>query len=100
MILSDDIGMHAAKSVGGLRARTQRCLEAGCDLVLVCEPEDVASVLDEVDTPMGDAGDVIARLYGQPTVNREELAVVKLEGIREWAHWQQSLEKLAAQHWS
>ncbi len=97
VIFSDDIGMHAAKSVGGLRARTLCCLEAGCDLVLVCLPEDVASLLDELDAPIGDATDAVTRLYGHPTVNREELAIVKQEGIREWAHWQQSLEKLVDQ---
>ncbi len=99
VIFSDDIGMHAAKSVGCLQARMLCSLEAGCDLVLVCLPEDVASLLDELDTPMGDATGAIARLYGQPTVDREELAIVKEEGIREWAHWQQSLEKLADQAW-
>ena len=38
VIFSDDMGMHAARVVGALMERTQRCLEAGCDLVLVCQP--------------------------------------------------------------
>jgi len=100
VILSDDLGMHAAKTVGGLRARTRACLEAGCDLVLVCQPEDVAELLDQLDGSMGDALDSVSRLYGKPTVNREELAEVGREGIREWGHWQQSLETLGGQTWT
>ena len=34
VIFSDDLGMHAAKSVGSLEVRTRKSLEAGCDLVL------------------------------------------------------------------
>jgi hypothetical protein len=49
---------------------------------------------------MGDAGDAINRLYGTPTVNREELEVVRKEGIREWAYWQRSLETLGEQVWT
>ncbi|MCH8228621.1 MAG: beta-N-acetylhexosaminidase, partial [Proteobacteria bacterium] len=41
VIFSDDLGMHAAKSVGSLEVRTRKSLEAGCDLVLVCRVEDV-----------------------------------------------------------
>jgi beta-N-acetylhexosaminidase len=100
VIVSDDLGMHAAKSVGGLVERTHLCLAAGCDLVLVCLPGDVKTLLAELDGPLQDSGEAIARLYGRPTVNREELASVNREGIKEWGHWQQSLEQLAEQNWS
>ena len=100
VIISDDLGMHAAKSVGGLEARTRLCLEAGCDLVLVCQPEDVLELLNLLEGSVGDASDAISRLYGKPTVNREELVQVNQEGIREWRHWQQSLEKLGEQAWT
>lgn len=94
VIFSDDLGMHAAKSVGGLVDRTRLCLEAGCDLALVCHPEDVRELLSALDGPLDDASVAIAQLYGRPTVNREELLEVDREGIREWRHWQQSLEEL------
>jgi beta-N-acetylhexosaminidase len=100
VVVSDDLGMHAAKSVGGLIDRTHLCLQAGCDLALVCLPEDVKALLGGLDGPLGDAGEAISRLYGRPTVNREELAEVDREGIREWRHWQQSLEDLGDQRWS
>ena len=100
VIVSDDLGMHAAKSVGGLIERTHLCLEAGCDLALVCLPEDVEALLGGLNESLGDASEAISRLYGRPTVNREELVEVDREGIREWGHWQQSLEELGEQRWS
>jgi beta-N-acetylhexosaminidase len=100
VIFSDDLGMHAAKSVGGLEARTRKCLEAGCDLVLVCRPEDVSELLAGIDGPISDASTPISKLYGRPTVDRDELAVVKQAGIRELRQWQNSLEELGGQQWS
>jgi beta-N-acetylhexosaminidase len=94
VIFSDDLGMHAATHIGGLEVRTRACLEAGCDLVLVCRPEDVRELLNSLDGPIGDASDAISRLYGRPTVSRDELTQVRQEGIREWQHWQKSLECL------
>src|SRR6185437_9040558 len=38
LVFSDDIGMAAAESVGGLAARVNAHLDAGCDLLLVCGP--------------------------------------------------------------
>lgn len=35
---SDDIGMAAAESAGGVKARIDAHLDAGCDVVLVCAP--------------------------------------------------------------
>jgi beta-N-acetylhexosaminidase len=100
VIMSDDLGMHAARAVGGLEERTRRCLEAGCDLVLVCQPEDVEALLSRSLELGGQGGAAIARLYGRPTVDRDELAEVAREGIREWGHWQRSLEELGEQKWS
>ena len=100
VIVSDDLGMHAAKSVGGLIERTHLCLRAGCDLALVCMPEDVKALFAGLNESPGDASEAISRLYGRPTVNREELVEVEREGIREWHHWQQSLEDLGEQRWS
>ena len=97
VVFSDDLGMHAAKRVGDLQTRTRLCLDAGCDLVLVCQPSDVARVLAELDGSPADATEAISSLYGRPTVDRNELLQVRREGIREWGHWQQSLERLDEQ---
>ena len=100
VILSDDLGMHAAMAVGGLQTRTRACLDAGCDLVLVCQPEDVTVLLNQSNDSLTNAGDSVSCLYGTPTVTREELEIVSQEGIREWAHWQRSLENLGEQVWT
>ena len=41
VVFSDDIGMAAACSAGGTKARVHAHLDAGCDVVLVCHPEMV-----------------------------------------------------------
>ena len=46
VIFSDDIGMAAANSVGGVGSRIHAHLDAGCDVVLVCHPELVEESLE------------------------------------------------------
>jgi len=45
VVFSDDISMAAAKSSGGIPARIDGHLAAGCDLILVCKPEAVGDAL-------------------------------------------------------
>ena len=45
VVFSDDIGMAAAHSAGGTRARVEAHLDAGCDVVLVCHPQMVEDAL-------------------------------------------------------
>ncbi len=49
VVFSDDIGMAAAFSAGGIKARVDAHLDAGCDVVLVCHPELVAESLAAVE---------------------------------------------------
>jgi beta-N-acetylhexosaminidase len=49
VVFSDDIGMAAAESAGGIRARIDAHLDAGCDVVLVCPPALVAESLAAMD---------------------------------------------------
>jgi beta-N-acetylhexosaminidase len=100
LILSDDLGMHAAKSVGGLKERALLCMQAGCDLVLVCQPEDVNELLCALEDSSPGEGLPVSRLYGRPTVSKEELASVDFEGVKEWRRWRHSLEALEEQNWS
>ena len=46
---SDDIGMAAAESAGGIKARIDAHLDAGCDVVLVCAPALVEDSLKAGD---------------------------------------------------
>ena len=45
VVFSDDIGMAAAFSAGGVKARIDDHLDAGCDVVLVCSPKLVEESL-------------------------------------------------------
>lgn len=45
VVFSDDIGMAASFSAGGVKARVDAHLDAGCDVVLVCHPELVDDAL-------------------------------------------------------
>lgn len=49
VVFSDDIGMAAAFSAGGVKARIDDHLDAGCDVVLVCHPDLVAESLAAVE---------------------------------------------------
>ncbi|GAB2492266.1 beta-N-acetylhexosaminidase [Pseudoxanthomonas sangjuensis] len=45
VVFSDDISMAAAFSAGGIRARVDAHLDAGCDVVLACKPEIAGEAL-------------------------------------------------------
>ena len=49
VVFSDDIGMAAAFSAGGVKARIDAHLDAGCDVVLVCHPDLVDDSLAAVE---------------------------------------------------
>ncbi len=48
VVFSDDIGMAASSAAGGVKARVEAHLDAGCDVVLVCHPELVEESLQAV----------------------------------------------------
>ena len=49
VVFSDDIGMAAAGAVGGIKARIDAHLDAGCDVVLVSHPQQVEEALAAMD---------------------------------------------------
>lgn len=53
VVFSDDIGMAAAGARGGVGARVNAHLDAGCDVVLACHPEIASEALESVrDRPL------------------------------------------------
>ncbi|MEO8671641.1 MAG: beta-N-acetylhexosaminidase [Tahibacter sp.] len=63
VVFSDDIGMAAAESAGGIGARIHAHLDAGCDLVLVCSPALVE--------------DSIAAVRGRTPCSEEKLSLLR-----------------------
>ncbi|HET7931480.1 MAG TPA: beta-N-acetylhexosaminidase [Rhodanobacteraceae bacterium] len=64
VVFSDDVGMAAAESAGGIGARVLAHLDAGCDLVLVCQPAMVAPAIESVRGRAPCADDMLAGLCG------------------------------------
>lgn len=95
VVLSDDLGMHAAGAAGKLADRARAALRAGCDAVLVCQPDDVAALFEQWGDGAVPDGSALRRLAGRNSVTRAELATVS-----EWRHWQQSLEELEHSKWA
>jgi beta-N-acetylhexosaminidase len=88
-IFSDDLGMYAAKVVGGLNERVRDSLVAGCDAVLVCDPDDVRQLLANDELSLADADVALRRLKGQITSSREDV-----ERVSEWRQWKETIKQL------
>ena len=83
VIFSDDIGMAAAESAGGVAARIYAHLDAGCDVVLVCPPALVADSLAAMDTRPIANPDVLGALMGRGERHwRGLLADTRYDGVR------------------
>lgn len=73
IVFSDDISMAAAGNAGDLAARVHAHLDAGCDLVLACQPEAVEPALAAVrERPPADA-ERVANLRGAVSGNWDAL---------------------------
>lgn len=74
-VLSDDLSMEGAAIIGDMTTRAEAALDAGCDMVLVCnKPEAAIEVLDnlKVDVdPLRHAR--LVRLHGRHGSTREQL---------------------------
>jgi beta-N-acetylhexosaminidase len=88
-IFSDDLGMAGAATVGDIRQRAEAALEAGCDMLLLCnEPEAVAPLLDHLKGYRNPAAQLrLARLHGRGRVDRIHM---RLEPV-----WQEALRAVA-----
>ena len=94
VVMSDDLGMHAARVAGGLRQRLDAALEAGCDVALVCDPDDTRRLLDSLDgTPA--PGDSVRRLAARAWPDADEL-----DQVPEWRQWRRSIAALGDPTWA
>lgn len=65
VVFSDDIGMAAAESAGGIKARIDAHLDSGCDVVLVCAPALVPDSLASMDSRPAVPAGGLAMLMGR-----------------------------------
>ncbi len=73
VVMSDDIGMVGALGAGSVRERIAAHLAAGCDLVLVCQPESVPASLAAAESMEWSSRDAIDDLAGAAAAQWEEL---------------------------
>ena len=88
-IFSDDLGMAGAGMAGDMGERAEAALEAGCDMVLLCnELSQIPVVLDRLDGYRNPASQLrLARLHGRGKLDRVH--------VRMESSWQEALHAVA-----
>lgn len=74
-VLSDDLSMEGAAVMGNTLARAEAALDAGCDMVLVCnKPESVIEVIDGLKVKDNALRHMrLVRLHGRHGMERDQL---------------------------
>lgn len=85
----DDLDMAGAASAGDTEARLRAALDAGCDLVPVCDPDSAVALLEKLDDVPANATDCIGRLYG-----RAQFALAEQLQVPEFRAWRDTLRSL------
>jgi beta-N-acetylhexosaminidase len=88
IVFSDDLSMSGAESVGGYVQRAQAALQAGCDILLVCNnpagADEILEALEEYNNPTSQLR--MIRLHGKPSAQIADLFNTDA--------WQQSIARL------
>jgi len=85
VIFSDDLSMEGASVAGNFAERSKAALDAGCDMVLVCNNRTAAlEVLEFLENATLEPSHRLARLAGENTFNRDSL--------RASSQWQTTVE--------
>ena len=96
VIFSDDLSMEAAGIAGGYGSRAQHALDAGCDMVLVCNhPEGVAEVVEQLAGYNNPTSQMrLARMHGKHDISYSEL-----HNSYEWAQVSAMIAELDQSPW-
>ena len=89
VIFSDDLNMAAADAAGSYAVRAEAALEAGCDMVLVCNNRPAAlAVLDQLKKYDDPAAHVrLMRMHGRKPITQQALHMDP--------RWKSAVDKLA-----
>lgn len=90
VIFSDDLTMEGASVVGGYTERAEAAIQAGCDMILVCNNRQGAiEVLDRADIQQtAQSAHRLNRMKGQSFMNRSALLDSK--------HWAEAVEQVTS----
>ena len=88
-VFCDDLSMKATEAYGTMRTRVKLALDAGCDMVLVCNDrraaEQAVMSLNEYSSPLSQVR--LARLHGTGHALRESLRASQI--------WQEAVDSLS-----
>ncbi|MGH8477538.1 MAG: beta-N-acetylhexosaminidase [Methylococcales bacterium] len=94
VVFSDDLSMSGAEFAGSYADRVKNALEAGCDIVLICnQPEAAESVLDLVaglGSPSPESRSRLLKMCADPAFDG-----CGLKKSRQWQTAMQSIQKVA-----
>ena len=91
IIIGDDLAMHGA-NIGGIGDRMKKSLRAGCDALMICEPDMIDDALAFADNQKGETGEnpespwlkLAAKPDGRITVADAEYEQARENIITQW----------------